>query len=322
MSRIFITGGSGYVGRNLIRHFIACGDSVLALARSEQAAVTVAALGATPHRGDLHQPELIRAMQGCDILIHAAADTNHGWGTKAQRQTNLNGTRHVCASARKAGVTQVIHISTESVLLDGQPLLNATEDHQFPAKPAGAYSHTKAEAERIALSYADESMSVVVLRPRFVWGRDDTTALPQLTAAAREGKLAWIDGGGYRTSTTHIANLCEGVDKALQHGRNGHVYFITDGEPVVFREFISQLLATQGIVAPDKSVPRALLSKISAIGDLLASISRGRIKPPITRQEYATMAVEVTLDISKARAELGYEPVISMEAGLVEMRES
>nr|WP_315248601.1 NAD-dependent epimerase/dehydratase family protein [uncultured Duganella sp.] len=320
MSRIFITGGSGYVGRNLIRHCIARGDSVIALARSGQAAATVSALRATPYHGDLLQPGLSDAMQGCDILIHAAADTNHGWGTEAQRQTNLNGTRHVFASARNAGIRRVIHISTESVLLDGQPLRNATEDREFPVKPAGAYSRTKAEAERIALSFANEAMSVVVLRPRFVWGRDDTTALPQLSAAARDGKLAWIDGGGYCTSTTHIANLCEGVDKALRHGRNGQVYFITDGEPVVFREFISRLLATQGIAVPDKSVPRALLSKIAAVGDLLASISRGRIKPPITRQEYATMAVEVTLDISKARKELGYQPVMSAEAGLAEMR--
>jgi nucleoside-diphosphate-sugar epimerase len=277
-------------------------------------------LGAAPYHGDLQQAGLDGGMQGCDILIHAAADTSHGWGGEVQRQTNLHGARHVFASARKAGVRQVIHISTESVLLDGRPLLNATEEHALPPKPAGAYSRTKGEAENIALSFATEAMSVVVLRPRFVWGRDDSTALPQLTAAARDGKLAWIDGGGYRTSTTHIANLCEGVEQALRHGRNGHVYFITDGEPVVFRDFISRLLATQGIAAPEKSVPRALLRKIAAVGDLLATISRGRIKPPITRQEFATMAVEVTLDISKARKELGYQPPMSIEAGLAEMR--
>ncbi len=319
MSRVFITGGSGYVGRNLIRHCIGRGDTVIALARSAQAAATVARLGATPHRGDLLDAGLSTAMQGCDTLIHAAADTNHGWGTAAQRQTNLDGTRHVFASARHAGIARAVHISTESVLLDGQPLVNATEAHAYPPQPAGAYSRTKGEAERIALSFSTGTMAVMVLRPRFVWGRDDSTALPQLLAAAREGKLAWIDGGGYRTSTTHIANLCEGVDKALQRGRGGQVYFITDGEPQVFRDFITRLLATQGVTAPDKSVPRALLRRIAAVGDLLARVSRGRIKPPISRQEYATMAVEVTLDIGKARSELGYAPVISAEAGLAEL---
>lgn len=320
MSRIFITGGSGYVGRNLVRHFVAKGDTVIALARSAQAAATVEALGATAHHGDLLHEGLSTAMQGCDVLVHAAADTNHGWGTAAQQQTNLDGTRHVMASAREAGIAQVIHVSTESVLLDGQPLVNATEEHALPSHPAGAYSRTKAEAERIALSFATQAMQVMVLRPRFVWGRDDTTALPQLVAAACDGKLAWIDGGGYRTSTTHVANLCEGVDKALQHGRSGQVYFITDGEPVVFRDFISQLLATQGIAAPSKHVPRGLLRVLAAVGDVLASLSKGRIKPPISRQEYATMAVEVTLDISKARKELGYAPVISTRAGMDELR--
>ncbi|MRW91609.1 NAD-dependent epimerase/dehydratase family protein [Duganella sp. FT80W] len=320
MSRLFITGGSGYVGRNLIRHFVARGDTVIALARSEQAAATVAQLGAVPYHGDLLDAGLSTAMQGCDMLIHAAADTNHGWGSEAQRLSNLDGTRHVFASARHAGIAQAVHISTESVLLDGQPLVNATEEHPFPARPAGAYSRTKGEAERIALSFATAAMRVMALRPRFVWGRDDSTALPQLLAAARAGKLAWIDGGGYRTSTTHIANLCAGVELALQRGRSGEVYFITDDQPQLFREFITQLLATQGVVAPDKSVPRALLRKIAAVGDLLANLSQGRIKPPISRQEFATMAVEVTLDIGKARRELGYEPVMSTEAGLAELR--
>ncbi|WIE41828.1 NAD-dependent epimerase/dehydratase family protein (plasmid) [Agrobacterium tumefaciens] len=102
-----------------------------------------------------------------------------------------------------------IHLSTESVLATGKPLVNVDETMLLPLKPAGGYSRTKAVAERIALAANADDFAVVVLRPRFVWGRDDTTALPALTEAVKSGKFAWISGGTYLTSTTHIGNLCK-----------------------------------------------------------------------------------------------------------------
>jgi nucleoside-diphosphate-sugar epimerase len=317
--KLFITGGSGYVGRNLIRHFVAKGWQVVALARSAAAADMVASLGATPFAGDLLSPGLAEAMAGCTVLAHAAADTNHGYGTAAQRRTNLDGTRNVLEAARQAGIARAVHISTESVLLDGRPLVNATERHPFPKRPAGSYSRTKGEAERLALALSTSDFSVVAIRPRFVWGRDDTTALPHLLAAARSGQLAWIDGGHYLSSTTHIANLCEGVDLALEKGRGGQVYFIADGAPSEFRTFVSRLLETQGVPAPNKAVPRWLLRAMATMGDGLATLSQGRIRPLITLQEFATSGVEVSLDITKAGTELGYAPVVTMEEGLAEM---
>ncbi|MBB5369984.1 MULTISPECIES: NAD-dependent epimerase/dehydratase family protein [unclassified Janthinobacterium] len=316
--RLFLTGGSGYLGRNLIRHFVAQGATVVALVRSERAATVVSALGAVPFAGDLLDP-LDEGMAGCQALIHAAADTNHGYATAAQRRTNLDGTRHVFASARAAGIARAVFISSESVLLDGGPLVNAREDMPFPDHPAGAYTRTKGEAERIALALAAPGFSVVAARPRFLWGRDDTTALPQLTAAAAAGKMAWLDGGRYLTSTTHIVNACTGIALALERGRSGEAYFFSDGEPTEFRRFITALLATQGIVAPEKSVPRWLVHAIASMGDMLATLSGGRFTPPVTRQQLATMSVEVTLDISKARTHLGYQPVMPRSVGLAEL---
>lgn len=319
-TRLFLTGGSGYVGRNLIRHFTAKGIEIIAMARSAAAAETVRGLGATPFAGDLLDPGLADAMSGCHWLIHAAADIDHGRGTAQQSRTNLDGTRHVFEAARKAGISRAIYISSESVLLDGQPLVNANETHPFPRRPAGSYTRTKGEAERIALSLSTPDFAAIAIRPRFIWGRDDTTALPQLAAAAQSGQMAFIDGGHYRNSTAHIANVCAGVDLALQRGRGGEAYFITDGEPLEFRTTLTSLLETQGIAAPDKTVPRWLLRTMANVGDALASISGGRIKGPLTLQEYATSAVEISLDITKARNELGYAPVISFAEGLAELR--
>jgi len=319
--RLFLTGGSGYVGRNVIRHFVAQGVEVHALARSAAACHLVRSLGAQPVEGDLFSPQLHVAMQGCDALIHAAADTQHGVASKAQYLTNVEGTRSVFAAAHQAKVARAVHLSTESVLLDGRPLINASERHPFPETPAGSYTATKAQAERIALASARDGMDVCAVRPRFVWGRDDSTALPQLLHAVDTRKFAWIDGGRYLTSTTHIDNLVHGIERALRTGQTGQSYFITDADVVEFRSFITALLATQERSVADKTVPRWLVYTLAAITERIVSWTGGRWHPPVTRQTLATSAVEVTLNIDKARQELGYVPVVNRAQGLAELQQ-
>lgn len=319
--RLFLTGGSGYVGRNLIRHFSALGVEVIALVRTDAARRVVESLGAVPFEGDLFSQQLADGMAGCQALIHAAADTSHGPASEAQRRTNVDGTRHVFAAAVHAGIQRAIHLSTESVLLDGRPLADASERTRYPDRPAGGYSATKAEAERIALAAADKGVGVCVIRPRFVWGRDDTTALPQLLAAVDTGKFAWIDGGHYMTSSTHIANLVHGIERALIAGTPGEIYFIADAGAIEFRTFISAMLESQGRRVPDKKVPRWLVYAIAAIGERIAGVTGGRWCPPVTLQALAPSAVTVTVDIAKACRELAYNPTVSREQGLAELRD-
>ncbi len=79
------------------------------------------------------------------------------------------------------------------------------------------------------------------------------------------------------------------------------------------------MLATQGVMAPDKRVPRAVVRLLAILGEAAGRASGGRIRPPLTRQEYATAAVSITLDIGKARRDLGYEPVVSRAEGMAEL---
>ena len=317
--RVFLTGGSGFAGRNIIRHYLRAGAEVMALVRSEKAQETVSKLGAIPVRGELIDASLGGVMSGCDLLIHAAANTDHGYASTQQWQANVDGTQRLFATAKAAGIPRAIHLSTESVLLTGKPLRDATEVLPLPVRFVGGYSKTKALAEQAALAQASDDFSVMVVRPRFVWGKDDTTALPMLMTAVKAGQFAWIAGGNYLTSTTHIDNLCAGIHRAVEFGRNREIYFITDGEPHRFRDFVTRLLATQQIIAPEKQVPRWLVKTLAVLGDVAFNVSGGRIKSPVNMQIFATSAVEVTLNITKARDELGYQPVISIEQGMSEL---
>jgi nucleoside-diphosphate-sugar epimerase len=159
----------------------------------------------------------------------------------------------------------------------------------------------------------------VVVRPRFVWGPGDATVLPALVAAVESGQFRWIGGGRHRTSTTHVDNVIEGLWLGATRGHAGAAYFVTDGEPVVFRDFVKRLLATQGLDAPSGEVPLAAARAIAAVGEAAWRALPLPGAPPLTRMALWVASQECTLDISRARAELGYAPVRTIDDGLAEL---
>ncbi len=316
---VFITGAAGFVGRNVLRYYVERGHKVTGLVRGAEAAERLAGWGARPVIGDMLTTDLAPLMEGCGRLVHAAASLDHGPGSAAAR-VNIDGTRRVLDAARRAGVAVTVHISTDSVLQDGRQLHQVDETTPYPRRPAGGYSAGKAEAERIACRAAAAGQRVVVLRPRMVWGRDDSTALPMLVEAVKSGRFAWISGGRYPCSTTHIANLCHAVDLAMTRGQSGEIYHIADGPARPFRETVSALLATQGLEVGEKSVPRPVVRAIAKAGDWLYTLTGGRVRGPLSFQDYATSAVEISLSVRKAEENLRYAPVVSWEEGLAELR--
>lgn len=214
----------------------------------------------------------------------------------------------------------MIHVSTEAAVMAGQPLVNVNE--QAPLRPdsRSPYCATKAVAEREVLQASGEGMETVVVRPRLIWGPGDTTLLPALLRSIHNGRFWWVGQGRHRTSTTHVENVVEGLMLAALVGRAGRAYFITDGDPVVFRDFIERLVATEGVEAPDRSIPPRLARAMAATAEGLWSILPLKGAPPLTRTAVWLSSLELTIDISRARAELGYHPIKTVSEGLAELR--
>lgn len=312
-----MTGGSGFIGGRLIERLLAEGLAVRALARSEAAAAAVAALGAEPVRGELADTEAMReGAEGCELAFHAAAKLGD-WGTREEfEEGNVQGTLNALAACTGAGVRRFVHVGTEAALMDGHPLVQVDETAPLRPDSPALYSATKARAEQAVRAAATGPLETVVLRPRFVWGLGDTTLLPRMVEMARSGRLAWIGGGRHLTSTTHVDNVVEGLVLAARLGRSGEAYFVTDGEPVVFRDFVGELLATQGVEAPGRTIPVALAGALAAGGEAAWRTLRLRGAPPLTRFAYWVSSQECTIRIEKARDELGYAPVRSIADGL------
>ena len=321
MERTFVTGGSGFVGRNLIAALTERGVGVRALARSAGAAEIVRRAGAEPVRGDLEDEEaLLRAMAGCDVTFHVAALLDD-WGRyEDSYRVNVAGTENVLSAARRAGVSRVVHVSTEAVLVDGNPIVDADETVPRPRRPLGPYAQTKAIAEERVLAADSSGLATVIVRPRFIWGRGDTTLLPVLVESVRQGRWRWIGGGHFPTSTCHVANVCEGLILAAERGRGGEIYFLTDGSPVEFRAFVSELLRTQGVEPTGGTIPRRVARVLAWGGELAWRTLRLKGAPPLTRMTLGLVGQEVTVNDAKARRELGYTSAVSREAGLSAMR--
>jgi nucleoside-diphosphate-sugar epimerase len=314
MQHAYVTGGSGFLGKRLIAALVARSVRVTAMARSDAAAAAVTAAGATPSRSDLSdRAAMTAAMRACDTVFHAAAHVEQHGPLATFMAINVAGTEHALAAARAAGIKRFVHIGTEAVLADGKPIIRADEQRPIADRPAGPYPFTKGLAEAAVQAANGEGLETVVVRPRFIWGKGDTSVLPTIVAAVKRGRFGWLGGGRYLTSTCHVDNVVEGTLLAAERGTPGAIYFLTDGAPVEFRDFMTRLLATQGVDASGvRDVPLWLAR-------IVATATSWMKHPPVTRTAIALVGHEVTVDDSKARRELGYRATTTIDAGLAQM---
>lgn len=288
------------------------------MSRSARSDETIRKLGAEPVRCDL---ETLTAEHVGDaaVFVHAAAFVE-AWGPfEAFHRGNVLGTKTALDSAKTAGVRRFVHIGTEAALVHGQDLVDV--DESYPLAPDSPYPYcaTKAQAEALVRAANAPPFETIVLRPRFVWGPGDTTLLTVIVRMAERGGWMWIDHGRARTSTVHIDNLVHAIELALTKGTPGEAYFILDDGERTMKEMISGMAASAGVRLPDRSIPSWAASAAAAATEAAWRVLRLKREPPLTRHAAMVMAKHCVLDGRRAKRDLGYEPVISVEEGLRRM---
>ncbi len=312
--RIFVTGGSGFVGGHAIER-LAPTHTVLAMARSDRSAAAVEGFGAEAVRCALDTVEA-KHLAGVDAVVHAAAYVEE-WGTRHDFwRANVDGTTRLLEAARAAGVRRFVHIGTEAALFDGHDLLDVDETHPYPARQRFLYSETKAEAERRVLAANAPDFTTISLRPRLIWGPRDASVLPAILAKAKAGQFMWLDHGRQQTSTCHVHNLARAIERALTAGEGGHAYFIADADRGTLRDFFTPLAQTQGVTLPTKSMPGWLARSLAAVVEGVWRTLRLRKAPPLTRFAASMFSASITVDTTRARTELGYAPAVGWGEGM------
>ena len=224
------------------------------------------------------------------------------------------------AACRAAGVKRLVHVGTEAALMHGQPLVAADERTPLALdSPVALLRHQGRRRgggdRRQRLRPGDRGRP-----PALRLGRGRHDAAPDPRRHGPLGPLRWIGGGRQLTSTTHVDNTVEGLVLAAERGAPGNAYFVTDGSPVVFREFVGALLATQGVQAPEGELP-LWAGRVLARGSELAwRVLPLPGRPPIARFGLWASALEGTVDDTKAREQLGYRPVITRDHGLTALQ--
>lgn len=314
-----VTGGGGFLGLALVRLLRERGDSVAVLARGRYPAVE--ALGATSVQGDVRDREaVVEACHGRDAVFHVASKAGF-WGPFAEYQAvNVDGTRHVIEGCRVNNVPRLVYTSTPSAVYPSGDVEGLSEaDLPYPKYFECAYAATKAEAEWLVLdAHGRQGVSTVALRPHLIFGPGDNHLIPRVLDRARSGKLFRVGDGENRVDVTYVDNAARAHLLAAERcvdAAGGKAYFLSQGEPVRLWSFMNDLLEGVGLPPVRRGVS---YGAARVLGGMLEKVHGGlRLKgePRMTRFLASQLATSHWFDISAARRDLGYEPVVSTEEG-------
>jgi len=263
--KVLVTGGCGFLGTNVV-HALLEDDS------DDYEIRVLDLLGATTkyiehdkveiYYGSILNPEdLNLAMERIDYVIHCAGNTSDWFKTKKQqRQINVNGTRNVMEAAMKHNIKRVIHTSTiDTFGYNPQGLVDENwTDFNYTKNN---YAITKREGEKIALSYVEKGLDVVVINPGSMIGPyDHTLQYGRLFGDLRDGKVPGVPPGG--VSWGHVTEVAKAHVTALKHGRTGEKYICAGDETTAntsYEEVFKEIAKIMNAEPPKNVFPITLL---------------------------------------------------------------
>ncbi|MFT3862701.1 MAG: NAD-dependent epimerase/dehydratase family protein [Solirubrobacterales bacterium] len=314
--KVFITGGTGFIGGAVVRQLRARGDDVVALVRNPAKGAALEELGCTLVAGDLKDERAIRAgMEGCDAVIHAAAVYEVGIPASeraSMREANVGGTERVLGAALEAGIGKVVYVSTVGAFGNTHGRI-VDESYENPADDfTSEYEKTKWEAHQVARKLIGEGLPCVIVQPGGVYGPGDTSSIGVLLDQFLSGKMPLIPFPELGMCLTHVEDIATGIILALDKGTPGEAYVLS-GPVTTVREAIGVVAAETGKKAPKHALPTGLMKLMTPIGPLVGRVMG---QPPNLR-ELISSADGVTFwaGHEKATRELGYEPR-GLEEGL------
>ncbi|WCE05688.1 NAD(P)-dependent oxidoreductase [Pseudoxanthomonas sp. JBR18] len=323
MGAVLVTGASGFIGRHIVLALQARGEQVVASGRDPQALARLPG-GIAVRPVDLCRDDLDALLRGCEAVIHPAARSTP-WGPAAAfERDNVLATQRLLDAARRAQIRRFVHFSSPSIYFRYADQHAVTEDFAPPARWITDYARTKWESEVRVRQAAAEGLPCVVLRPRAVFGEGDRAIFPRLLAVARRGWFPLVHGGRAIIDTTHIDNVVDAALACLSPAvpGDGRAYNLSNGEPIAVAALLRQVFEACDLRVRMVPVPRTLAVGLAGVGEAIARRRRDCPEPRLTRYSVGVIGWSQTLDIGRARQELGYTPRVSIAEGLARFARS
>lgn len=274
-------------------------------------------------QADLRDREAVaKACRGMDAVFHAGAMTGI-WGSKKDfHDINVGGTRNVIEGCLANGVKKLIYTSSPSVVFNHAHLENADESAPYADNYYCEYPRTKAIAEKMVVkANGKEGLLTVALRPHLIWGPGDPHLIPRIIDSAKKGRLIRVGDGKNRVDIIYIDNAVEGhilAGDALQPGSPvaGKRYFLNDGESVLLWDWINNLLVRLDIPPVQKSISLSTAKMLGGVLEIIYNIFHLPGEPRMTRFVAEQLATSHYFNISRARQDFDYRPIVSIEEGM------
>ncbi|MBA0747602.1 hypothetical protein Gogos_004508 [Gossypium gossypioides] len=283
-----------------------------------------------------HKAQVLKALEGVEVVFHMAAPNSSINNYQLQHSVNVQGTKNVIEACTELKVKRLIYTSSPSVVFDGiHAIFNGNESLPYPDKHNDSYSATKALGEALVVkSNGVNGLLTCCIRPSSIFGPGDGLLVPSLVAAARAGKSKFIIGDGNNVyDFTYVENVAHAhicAERALASGGEvaekaaGKAYFITNLEPIKFWEFVSLILEGLGYQRPKIKIPAIVVMPIAHIVEWTYRLlgPYGMKVPQLTPSRVRILTCSRSFDCSRAKDQIGYTPIVSLEDGLRKTIES
>ena len=311
--RVAVTGGSGFLGREIVEQLSRTGNNVIAVSRGQTASIEFSR-NVQFIRSDINDGQnLIKVFKGCETVVHSAA-LSAPWGKRSDfLKQNVEGTASVVSAAEAAGVRRLIHVSSSSVYFSYEDKRDIREDSALPS-PVNAYAESKQKAETAATGFKGE---VFIVRPRGIYGPGDLHLLPRLLRVMKQRSLPLLRDGKALVDITDVSVVADAVLRMTEVDQTkSGIYNISHGEPISIRELVQEIGDGLDIAYSWRSLPMKLAFAGARFLEAAAHFDPRKREPLVTAYGLGLFGYSQTLDISKAARELSWKPKLSLREGL------
>lgn len=324
LGTVLVTGGAGFVGGNLVQTLLDKGYKVKSF---DLIPTSIEHENLEVITGNICDQALVeKACEGVDTVFHTAAIICLKGGRAVSKEyrdqsyaINVEGTKQLLKALQKAGGKRFVYTASNSVIMEGKPLLQANEDAPYTNRFNDLYTETKVVAEKWVLSQNGvNGVYTCAIRPSGIWGAGDKTMFKIYFDQIINGLfLARVGNGSALIDNSYVHNLVHGKILAAQHlveggTAPGQAYFINDGDEINMFDFSKPILEGIGLKMPSLKVPYSLIKMIMVVWQEL----HFRLKfpePPLPPLAVERVGISNTFSIEKARRDLGYEPLFTTE---------
>ena len=330
LGRVLVTGGSGFVGANLVTELLDRGHTVRSFDRAPSPLGDHAGLEVI--EGDICNPETVAAaVKDIDTIIHTAAIIDLMGGASVTEEyrkrsfaVNVTGTENLVRAAQAAGVKRFVYTASNSVVMGGQRISGGDETLPYTQRFNDLYTETKVAAERFVLSQNGvDGLLTCSIRPSGIWGRGDQTMFRKVFENVLAGHVKVLVGSKkIKLDNSYVHNLIHGFILAAEHlvpggTAPGQAYFINDGEPINMFEFSQPVVEACGQPWPKFWVPGRLVKVVMMVWQWF-HFRFGLPKPLLEPLGVERLYLDNYFSIAKAQRDLGYQPLFTTEQAMAE----